>query len=567
MALANAHRGTGPRMRRWRSWAIGRRHPRLIFISHKRGDEPVGDDRFSAQLTEDLRKHFGGEKDAVWYDISGGIYGGDKFEKVILGEIDQRPIFIVILSPQAMSSEWVKKEVVQAIILRDKRPREPRFIVPVVYLPTEIPSDVIALKRVDWVSFAAPRPYAVALTELIASIDEKYKKWRRFALRRRLLRVGLPLLATLLVFASLFVMWYRPAPAPTVCVPAGAVQPGTWGNAGDILLGRTAFNAVTLPDNHVLIAGGAIPVNGPQGFGYTTESELYDPTACSWRTTGSLVTAASSYGETPLNDGRIMIAGGYGPVLKTVQLYDPGAGTWTSTPGLATARDLNTATRLVNGGILVTGGWDNFQLDSTEIGQPSTEAWLPAAPMLLARSNHQAILLPDGRVLVAGGTLTDGSATAECELYDPTTNTWHVTGSMHTPRTLFSAVLLSSGKVLVAGGLSQTGPTSSAELYDPITGTWTATDAMHTPRQFAAGQNGVLLRTGNVLVAGGDRQGTSEEYNPNTGVWAPPVKMQFPHCDAAVTLLNDGRVLIIGGDNCVDQHQQVVATEVYTPKS
>lgn len=571
MTHGKASQSDGPRVLLRRLWTIRRRYPALVFISHKRGAPPVGDDDFSCQLTEDLWEHFGGDHDSVWYDTLGGIHAGDEFKQKILRAIKRRPIFVIILSPQAMASEWIRLEVRQAIWLRDHSKREPRFIVPVVYLPTlpaEIPSDLVgSLSRVDSVSFEAPRPYDAALKVLISGIDDKYAQWRRFAIRRRLMRVGLPLLVALVMLTALIVRWIQPGPAPTVCVPAGAVQAGTWGNAGDLLHVRTAFNAVTLPDNQVLIAGGSIPISGPEGLGFLSESELYDPATCVWRRTGSLVTTASSYGETTLADGRIMIAGGYSPMQKTVQLYDPGAGVWTSAPGLATARDLNTATRLVNGDVLVTGGWDNFQLDSTEIEDPTTAVWRPAAPMLLARSNHRAILLADGRVLVIGGTLVDGSSTAECEVYDPTSNTWHVTGSMHTPRTAFSAVLLPSGKVLVAGGVSQTGPTSSAELYDPVTGVWTATGDMHTPRQFTAGQNGVLLRTGNVLVAGGDQLGTSEEYDPDTGVWAAPVKMRVPHCDAAVTLLNDGSALIIGGDNCVDQKQQTLVSEIYTPKS
>src|SRR5438105_1762049 len=51
---------------------------------------------------------------------------------------------------------------------------------------------------------------------------------------------------------------------------------------------------------------------------------------------------------------------------------------------------------------------------------------------------------------------------------------WSYTGSLNTPRSGHTATLLPNGKVLVAGGYSG-GPLDSAELYDPATGTWSVT--------------------------------------------------------------------------------------------
>ena len=85
-----------------------------------------------------------------------------------------------------------------------------------------------------------------------------------------------------------------------------------------------------------------------------------------------------------------------------------------------------------------------------------------------ARSFHTATLLPNGKVLVAGGSQGGGGVLASAELYDPATGSWSATGSMHTARVNFTATLLPDGKVLVSGG--QIGPLASAELYDPATG-------------------------------------------------------------------------------------------------
>jgi hypothetical protein len=59
---------------------------------------------------------------------------------------------------------------------------------------------------------------------------------------------------------------------------------------------------------------------------------------------------------------------------------------------------------------------------------------------------------------------------------------WATTGSMGTAREYHTATLLPNGKVLVAGGYAGSLPFSSAELYDPATGTWTATGSMGTAR-------------------------------------------------------------------------------------
>src|SRR6266480_6569817 len=78
-----------------------------------------------------------------------------------------------------------------------------------------------------------------------------------------------------------------------------------------------------------------------------------------------------------------------------------------------------------------------------------------------ARYVHTATLLPNGKVLVAGGD--NGSALSSAELYDPVSGTWTATGSLGTARKNHTATLLASGKVLVAGGEGYSGYLSSTE--------------------------------------------------------------------------------------------------------
>ena len=121
--------------------------------------------------------------------------------------------------------------------------------------------------------------------------------------------------------------------------------------------------------------------------------------------------------------------------------------------------------------------------------------------MTTARSEHTAVLLADGRVLLSGGYGPGSSVLFSDELYDPFRGTFTVTGSMTAGRRMHTATLLPNGRVLIAGGLGERGSTlSSAEIYDPSSGTFTATGNMTNAR---GGHSAVLLENGSVLIVGG----------------------------------------------------------------
>src|SRR5947207_3114499 len=122
-----------------------------------------------------------------------------------------------------------------------------------------------------------------------------------------------------------------------------------------------------------------------------------------------------------------------------------------------------------------------------------------------ARGGHTTTLLPNGKVLVAGGyNFTDGHL-ASAELYDPASGTWTATGSLFTARSSHTATLLSNGKLLVAGGYNGgSSSLESAELYDPASGTWMVTGSLAAGRD---SHTATLLPNGKVLVAGGFNSG------------------------------------------------------------
>lgn len=171
--------------------------------------------------------------------------------------------------------------------------------------------------------------------------------------------------------------------------------------------------------------------------------------------------------------------------------------------------------------------------------------WETTGSMAAPRVDHTATLLPNGKVLIAGGI-----SRATAELYDPATGTFSATGSMATPRGLHTATLLPNGKVLITGGGTyESVSIATAELYDPATGTFSPTggNGMSVPR---TDHTATLLNNGKVLIAGGHNLSTNlrtaELYDPNTATFGPAITMAAPHTHHTATALEDGKVLLAG---------------------
>lgn len=197
----------------------------------------------------------------------------------------------------------------------------------------------------------------------------------------------------------------------------------------------------------------------------------------------------------------------------------------------------------------------------------ATGAVTAAAPMLEPRSGHTATLLPNGKVLIAGGMRRNQDFYKSAELYDPVTGKFLATGEMRVGRVGQIGVLLRSGKVLIAGGWIGHGCTDSAELYDSSTGQFTTIAARMTARRGDA--RATLLADGDVLITGGgevDSPGgvaSAELFTVMDMTFHSVGPMHFARVSHTTTLLRDGRVLIVGGRG---QRVNAVA-EIYDPKT
>ncbi len=166
--------------------------------------------------------------------------------------------------------------------------------------------------------------------------------------------------------------------------------------------------------------------------------------------------------------------------------------------------------------------------------------------------------------LVARSTTPSASPrfASQTAVATPSHGQFLLTGAMSVARANPTAALLADGSVLIFGGCSCT----TAALYEPTTGKFVPTGSMNVIRTL--GETATLLQDGRVLVTGGDDDsGTSlasaELYDPKSGTFSPTGSMTTARSFHTATLLKDGRVLIAGG---FDSSGAGLATaELYDP--
>jgi hypothetical protein len=350
-----------------------------------------------------------------------------------------------------------------------------------------------------------------------------------------------------------------------IAAPAPAAQ---WFPAAPMHEPRAGQTATLLPDGEVLVAGGYhIGVENTVHYKSSRSAELFNPTTNTWRPAAPMLTARSSAVAALLTNGEVLITGGeqhgeqHMPGPGSVwaggaETYDPRTNTWTPFP----SPELDEVSELVvlPSGWLFVLGWSYKESEPTLAGalyDPETGTWERTAAPAHPRHDATLALLQDGNVLAIGGfTISEprtpfeaGVETAQdtVEEYDPLTNTWRELAPLREARSYGTATVLADGEVFVDGGehqisrlvvlhLNGSGHTyyytdivpriddgvTSAEQYDPATNRWVSLAPMAQPR---SAQTTTLLDDGSLLVTGGDQCGTGgcldsrPEIKPCTG--------------------------------------------------
>lgn len=338
---------------------------------------------------------------------------------------------------------------------------------------------------------------------------------------------------------------------PILSVLAAAAVAPSLAPVADMSVARSAHTTTTLRDGRVLILGGFT------GETHADKSaEWYDANSGRFHALSRMITPRHSHSATMLRDGTVLIAGGYesdGVVIPKVELFDPASNSFRTIAPMNHARAGHVAVLLNDGRVLLAGGvgpgW-SF-LSSAELYDPATRTFSNTGAMTIARESHVAVRLQDGRVLVVGGhrdRRADIKLYTSAEVFDASTGTFTQTGSMQTRRHKHDAVLLPDGRVLVSGGSDERddrGAYTSTEIFNPGSSSFSRGPEMQLARYKHQGTS-TVLPNGNVVLAGGAAQAEVLSVRDNRFLIASgSARMagQF----AAASLLSNGSVLITGG--------------------
>jgi Kelch motif/Galactose oxidase, central domain len=243
-----------------------------------------------------------------------------------------------------------------------------------------------------------------------------------------------------------------------------------WAAAASLAGRRYDHTATLLADGRVLVVGGT------RSTVTLDSAELYDPKTDAWSPAASLPAPRTHHTAALLPDGRVLVAGGInGQPLATTAIFDPTANRWTAGESMGVPRRGALATRLRDGRIMVVGGLEfpGPAEAAAEIFNPTTGTWAAAGQSTqpLLRDGIALSLLKDGRVLVSGGMGSGdlGPGSTAGYVYDPQRDQWSATADMRQGRVDHTASLLPNGRVLVAGGrdaYTNGTPLSSTEIFD-----------------------------------------------------------------------------------------------------
>ena len=329
--------------------------------------------------------------------------------------------------------------------------------------------------------------------------------------------------------------------------------------AGQMKEARHGHFSALLQDGRVLIGGGAATDGPDSSTTYHKSAEIFDPDTGTSTPTGSISNPRMGDTGILLSDGRVVFAS---PLQHTrartypVEIFDPRTGKFTPIHFNPAFEKISRSMLLSDGKILSFGRSGVISTIDPETGEFEFKNRL-AVP----RSAYSSTPLRDGRVLITGGVNLEGSVVKISKIYDPSSNDFTETGGLIQERFRHLALLLQDGSVLIVGG-RKGNPASServtgAERFDPTTKAFAEAGSPGSEQAWS----GRVLQTGKVFLI--LRNGDVVLYDPENGTFHPTGdSIGRDYKLYTVTVLRDGRVLVIGGTRNGETMDQILA---YSP--
>lgn len=275
----------------------------------------------------------------------------------------------------------------------------------------------------------------------------------------------------------------------------------------DVSLDRDIFcgGHSLLPDGRVLVTGGT---EADPDF---TESEglrdthIFDPLSETWTRVADMARGRWYPTHVALGDGRALVASGLdedGNPNPLIEIYSAASG-WSILGGADLELDLYPFLHLLPSGAVFWAGPDA----NTRALDIATGTWTDVGYANAYRYNGTSVLLPPGqdRIMVHGKK--GGKKSAEVIDFGDPTPTWqYVAVNSHAGRQHANAIVLPNGKVLLVGGGRR------VSMFDPAAGTWAKMAKLTRPRRYHS--TALLLPDGRVVAAGTDGEDTIEIYSP-----------------------------------------------------
>lgn len=361
--------------------------------------------------------------------------------------------------------------------------------------------------------------------------------------------------------------------APTslrIAVPGVGDVPGTtrlFAGSGDHALEFVLSATLTAQTTHEVLASPLLRstagdvVGGVLSVSFRTGGSVgpgpVSPSLSLRATLSPLQIGRRRHTATRLTDGRVLMCGGFvagTAITNRAEIFTPLTESFTLLgPTLKASRAGHTATRLADGRVLLTGGWRQASVGqlaaqaSAEVFDPATGEFTAVGAMSTARVDHAAGLLPDGRVLVTGGSRLDGSFLTDLdsvEVFDPSTDAFSAwaTPMTHT-RATHGLVDLADGRWLLVGGSDLD---LRPETFDVGTGAFTPFAAAGADQA----RFGVCVAAfgGDVAVVGGEASGDVLHFDrPSTRLINTGSPTSTPRAYATATRIGADRVIVAGG--------------------